>query len=161
MISKKKKKKKKVPRVGCQGYEGPRGWKSTDRTGLAGAPAVGGGGARGLCWCWGSCTGVRREVPWGTPGRGGGGVWRWRGWQRGCGEGPRCLLDECSEAVPQVLGTHRCTRAEEKKGPLPITEGAVTEVGREESALRGGPEARPKLPLLLDTRVVEEELRDL
>ena len=36
----------------------------------------------------------------------------------------------------------------------------MTEVGREEFALRGGPEACPELPPLLDTRVVEVELRD-
>ena len=34
------------------------------------------------------------------------------------------------------------------------------EIGREETAVRWGPEARPELPTLLDAGVVEEELRD-
>ena len=50
--------------------------------------------------------------------------------------------------------------AESEQGPLPVPKCAAVEIGCEEVALLGGPEARPELPTLLDAGVVEEELRD-
>ena len=50
--------------------------------------------------------------------------------------------------------------AEGEQSPLPFPECAAMEIGREETAVRWGPEARPELPTLLDAGVVEEELRD-
>ena len=42
---------------------------------------------------------------------------------------------------------------------MPFPECAAVEIGCEEAALLGGPEARPELPTLLNAGVVEEELR--
>ena len=58
------------------------------------------------------------------------------------------------------MGTFRGACAESEKSPLPIPKGAAVKVGREETALCRGPEARPELPTLLYIRVAEEELRD-
>ena len=58
------------------------------------------------------------------------------------------------------MGTFRGACAESEKSPLPIPKGAAVKVGREETALCRGPEARPELCTLLYIRVAEEELRD-
>ena len=44
---------------------------------------------------------------------------------------------------PELAGTFRRALAEMKKSPLPVTEGAATEVGGVKVAVLGGPEARP------------------
>ena len=57
--------------------------------------------------------------------------------------GARGFLYEGREVCPQLAYASRRAVAESEEGPLPFTECAAAEVGREEAAVLGGPEARP------------------
>ena len=104
--------------------------------------------------------GVGREVPArGAPRGGGGSGKRGREGHRRVG-GARGVLDEGREVCPQLSYTFRRPVAESEEGPLPFTECAAAEVGREEAAVLGGPEARPQLPTFPNAGVVEEKFRD-
>ena len=70
------------------------------------------------------------------------------------------FLDEGRELGPQLAGAVRRAVAESEECPLSFTECAAAEVGREEAAVLGGPEARPQLPTFPNAGVVEEKFRD-
>ena len=69
--------------------------------------------------------------------------WRpWMAWTEEEG-GARDVLDEGCKVCPQLMCTCRRALAESEESPLPVTECAAVEIGREVAAVLGGPEARP------------------
>ena len=91
--------------------------------------------------CEGAGAGFRGGCPARrAPRRGGGSGWRGR---EGQGGGGAPVASLTSEVCPQVAGAFRRALAGSEESPLPVTEGAAVQVGREKAALRGCPETRP------------------